>query len=238
MPSDRSRWAAGLAVAGAVAGTAAVMYALGVLPEPWTRGYISEGGVASSPRDGIYRAGILALAGSLALLGLALRRLVPFVCAMLVTASVFGAASAAVSCTPGCPLPPYEPSTPADLVHAGASVVAVGLAVLAMAVVALIALQPVLRGTARVFSAVTLPLALLLVVGLLAIGRGLFTSVLERVALVPLVVWVVVTGVLLCRPRGPVIQVPPQAAGRSEPAPETTRAAGSQRRTADRSTAG
>ncbi|MEU7820331.1 DUF998 domain-containing protein [Catellatospora sp. NPDC049133] len=226
MPSDRSRWAAGLAVAAAVAGIAAVMYALGVLPEPWTRGYISEGGVASSPRDGVYRAGILTLAGSLALLGLALRRLVPFVYAMLVTASVFGAGSAAVSCTPGCPLPPYEPSTPADLVHAGASVVAVGLAVLAMAVVALISLRPVLRAVARAFAAVTLPLALLLVVGLLAIGRGPFTSVLERVALAPLVVWVVVTGVLLCRP------VPRQVVGGSGTA------ARARRDFADRSTAG
>ncbi|GAA1423605.1 DUF998 domain-containing protein [Catellatospora coxensis] len=200
MLSDRSRWAAGLAVAGAVAGTAAVMYALGVLPEPWTRGYISEGGVATSPRDGIYRAGILALAGSLALLGVALRRLVPFVYAIAVAAGAFGAVSSAVSCTPGCPLPPYEPSTAPDLVHAGASVLAVGLAVVAMAVVALISLQPMLRTTARVFLAVTLPPALLLVFGLLAIGRGLFTSVLERVAVAPVVVWVAATGVLLCLP--------------------------------------
>ncbi|MEV0459628.1 DUF998 domain-containing protein [Catellatospora methionotrophica] len=199
MTSDRSRQAAAIAAIGAVVGTAAVVYALGVLPEPWTRGYISEGGVATSPRDGLYRLGILALAGSLALLGVALRRLVPFVFAMLVTAGVFGGVSSAVSCTPGCPLPPYEPSTPTDLVHAGASVVAVGLAVLAMGVVALISLQSVLRTSARWFFAVTLPLALVLVYGLLAIGRGTFTSVLERVALVPVVAWVVVTGVLLCR---------------------------------------
>lgn len=199
MFSDRSRVAAGLAVLCAAAGTGAVMYALGVLPEPWTRGYISEGGVATSPRDGIYRAGIVALACSLALLGVALRRLVPFVFGILATASAFGTASAAVSCTPGCPLPPYEPSTPADLVHAGASVLGVGLAVVAMAAVALISLQPVLRRTARVFAAVTLPLAVALVVGLLAIGRGLFTSVLERVALVPVVVWIAVTGLQLLR---------------------------------------
>ncbi|BCJ76295.1 hypothetical protein CS0771_58390 [Catellatospora sp. IY07-71] len=199
MFSDRSRVAAGLAVLCAAAGTGAVMYALGVLPEPWTRGYISEGGVAASPRDGIYRAGIVTLAASLALLGTALRRLVPFVFAILVTAAVFGTASAAVSCTPGCPLPPYEPSTPADLVHAGASVLGVGLAVVAMAGVALISLQPVLRRIARVFAVVTLPLAVMLVVGLLAIGRGLFTSVLERVALVPVVVWIAVTGLQLLR---------------------------------------
>ncbi|GAA1621772.1 DUF998 domain-containing protein [Catellatospora bangladeshensis] len=199
MFSDRSRVAAGLAVVCAAAGTGAVMYALGVLPEPWTRGYISEGGVATSPRDGIYRAGIVALAASLALLGTALRRLVPFVFAILATAGVFGTASAAVSCTPGCPLPPYEPSTPADLVHAGASVLGVGLAVVAMTAVALISLQPVLRRTARMFAAVTLPLAVLLVFGLLAIGRGLFTSVLERVALVPVVLWIAVTGLQLLR---------------------------------------
>ncbi|GAA1376260.1 hypothetical protein GCM10009661_44120 [Catellatospora chokoriensis] len=236
MVLDRSRWPAGCAVVFAVAGTAAVMYALGVLPEPWTHGYISEGGVATSPRDGIYRTGILALAGSLALLGAALRRLVPFVFAMLVTAGVFGALSSAVSCTPGCPLPPYEPSTAQDLVHAGASVLAVGLAVVTMGAVALIALPPALRRTARVFSAVTFPLALLLVIGLLAIGRGLFTSVLERVALVPVVGWVVVTGVLL---RGlPKGVVPAQArlAGRSKAA---ARAAGaSDVPAAERATAG
>lgn len=239
MVLDRSRWSAGFAAVLAVAGTTAVMYALGVLPEPWTRGYISEGGVASSPRDGIYRAGILALAGSLALLGAALRRLVPFVFAMLAVAAVFGVLSSAVSCTPGCPLPPYEPSTAADLVHAGASVVAVGLAVVAMAAVALIALQPVLRRTARVFAVVTLPLALLLVVGLLAIGRGLFTSVLERVALVPVVLWVVVTGVLLCRLPRVLMPPPAQFAGRSKAVSGLARAdGGSGRNTGDRPTAG
>ncbi|MEV4413110.1 DUF998 domain-containing protein [Catellatospora sp. NPDC049609] len=212
MISDRSRVAAWVAAACAVAGTGAVMYALGVLPEPWTRGYISEGGVATSPRDGIYRAGVLALAASLALLGVALRRLVPFVFALLVPAAFFGAVSSAVSCTPGCPLPPYEPSTPTDLVHAGASVLAVGLAVVAMGAVSLISLQPVLRRTARVFFGVTLPLALALVFGLLAIGRGLFTSVLERVALAPVVAWIVVTGLLTLRR--------PPGAGDGAPRPE------------------
>ncbi|WP_196279635.1 DUF998 domain-containing protein [Catellatospora paridis] len=236
---DRSRWPAGFAVVFAVAGTAAVMYALGVLPEPWTRGYISEGGVATSPRDGIYRTGILALAGSLALLGAALRRLVPFVCAMLVAAAVFGVLSSAVSCTPGCPLPPYEPSTAPDLVHAGASVLAVGLAVVAMVAVALIALQPALRRTARVFSGVTVPLALLLVIGLLAIGRGLFTSVLERVALVPVVGWVVVTGVLLCRLPKAVVPAQAQFAGRSKAASGIALADGaSDAQAAERATAG
>ncbi|WP_186315960.1 DUF998 domain-containing protein [Catellatospora sichuanensis] len=233
---DRSRWSAGLAVVLAVAGTAAVMYALGVLPEPWTRGYVSEGGVASSPRDGIYRAGIVALAGSLALLGVALRRLVPYVFTMLVTASVFGAVSSAVSCTPGCPLPPYEPSTAPDLVHAGASVFAVGLAVLAMGAVALISLQPVLRRTARVFFGVTLPLVLLLVFGLLAIGRGLFTSVLERVALAPVVLWVVATGVLLCRGPFTVASPATQIAERPKTVSGVARANG--RDAADRATAG
>ncbi|WP_155373713.1 DUF998 domain-containing protein [Catellatospora vulcania] len=238
MVLDRSRWPAASAAVFAIAGAGAVMYALGVLPEPWTRGYISEGGVATSPRDGIYRAGILALAGSLALLGTALRRLVPFVCVILVTAGGFGAASAAVSCTPGCPLPPYEPSTPSDLVHAGASVLAVGLAVVAMGVVAFIALQSSLRTAARAFFGVTAPLAVVLVFGLLAIGRGLFTSVLERVALVPVVLWVVATGVLVCRlprPHGMVASSPEQVAAGPRTTAGITRAG---RDTVDRATAG
>ncbi|MBV1853495.1 DUF998 domain-containing protein [Catellatospora tritici] len=193
----RLRRAAGGAVAACVVGTAAVMYGLGVLPEPWLRGYISEGGVASSPRHWVYRTGIVLVAASLVLLGAALRRLVPYVCAVLVTAGGFGAVSAAVSCTPGCPLPPYERSTPTDLVHAGASMVAVGLAMVAMGGVAAISLQPALRRTARVFFAVSLPLMAALVFGLLALGRGLFTSVLERVALVPPVGWVAATGLLV-----------------------------------------
>ncbi|MDI1464136.1 DUF998 domain-containing protein [Catellatospora sp. KI3] len=199
MSPGRVRWAAGAAVAAATAGTGAVVYALGALPEPWLRGYVSEGGVASSPRHLVYRAGIVLVAAALVLLGTALRRLVPFVFALLVMAGGFGAVSAAVSCTPGCPLPPYEASTAKDLVHAGASVGAVGLAMVAMGAVALIALQPALRRTARVFFAVSLPLMLALVFGLLAIGRGLFTSVLERVALVPPVLWIAVTGLLALR---------------------------------------
>ncbi|WP_212822882.1 DUF998 domain-containing protein [Catellatospora sp. TT07R-123] len=203
MTSNGSRRVAGFAAAAAAAGTAAVMYALGVLPEPWLRGYISEGGVEASPRHWIYRTGILTLAASLVLLGAALRRLVPFVCAALVAAGGFGAVSAAVSCTPGCPLPPYESSTPKDLVHAGASVAAVGLVVVAMGTVALIALQPALRRTARVFCAVCLPLMLALVVGLLAVGRGMFTSVLERAALLPAVCWIAATGLLVLLRREP-----------------------------------
>jgi hypothetical protein len=192
-----SRSAAGLAAAATTIGGGAVIVALGVLPHPWSQGYVSEGGVATSPRAWLYVLGIISLAAGLALLGLALRRFAPFVCGLLLTAGAFGSLSGVVSCTPGCPLPPYEQSTPTDVVHAGASVAAVGLAVLAMLCVAYYATHSALRGAARVVFAVSAPLMVLLAVGLLAVGRGMFTSVLERVALATVLVWMLATAAVL-----------------------------------------
>ena len=56
--------------------------------------------------------------------------------ALLAAGGVLTGLSGAVTCTAGCPLPPFEQPTVADLVHGGASVAATAAVVLAMVALA------------------------------------------------------------------------------------------------------
>jgi hypothetical protein len=174
------------ALAGIV-GAVAIIAAVAAQPHPWTTGYVSEAGIGA--RSGAYRFGIVALSLGLILLGGAIRTLLGS--ALLVAAGVFGSVSAAVTCTPGCPLPPYQHAAPADLVHAAASCLSVGLTALAMVAI----------GTrlSRWAFAITAPIIAALGICLLAIGRGTATAVLERVVLTILVAWAVATALINSR---------------------------------------
>src|SRR4029077_5034718 len=75
---------------------------------------------------------------AVALSGSAWARVVPFTVGLVALDAVFGGVSAAVSCSPGCPLPPHETTTAQDLVHGGASILAVGLLGLGLLTVAVL----------------------------------------------------------------------------------------------------
>jgi hypothetical protein len=131
-----------------------------------------------------------------ALLATALRRL-PAVGALLGAAALLAATSGAVPCSGGCPLPPYEPTTAADVVHAAASVA--GMVSLAAAMVA-VALapdrRPALRRLAWGAACLTVPLGGCLGLIMLFVGRSGLGAWLERALLVVAVSWLIGTAVV------------------------------------------
>lgn len=194
------------------AGAAVMLLALIAAPGPWLSGYVSEIAASASAYAAAYRIGLLALAAGVGLLGVSLRP--TLIATALFVAAALAGVSATVSCTPGCPLPPYEPTTPADLVHGAASVL--GLVVLAGAM-ALTALSPARRPALRRLSAVgtllIVPLGAALGLTMLIAGRDGLGAILERVVLVVAVSWLtgaaLLTGPAAVAARQPVV-------GRSE----------------------
>ncbi|HET8659816.1 MAG TPA: DUF998 domain-containing protein [Micromonosporaceae bacterium] len=169
--------------------------------------YVSEAGVPGAGYAGLYRASVLAIAVALALLAFALSPRPGFtpsrwrglaVGTRLGSeaagfAAIFSLVSAAAPCSPGCPLPPHETPTPTDLVHAGASVVGLALTALVMLALAVGADDPLARRISAVGAAVAVPLLAAAGLSILLVGRGLVTGLLERVALVACVGWLVAT---------------------------------------------
>ncbi|MCG5470092.1 DUF998 domain-containing protein [Micromonospora sp. LAH09] len=190
--------AAGCALAGAVAVTAAVIAG----PGPGLTGYVSEAGIAGSGHATTYRIGILALAAALLLVGAALPPGVWAAPALLATGAVFTAVSGAVTCSAGCPLPPFERATAADLVHGGTSIAATASVVLAMVTLAVSGpAGPVLRRLAGMAAVVALPLCATVGLAMLVLGRGPVVGVLERLVLAVAVLWGVATGTILALAR-------------------------------------
>jgi hypothetical protein len=204
-----------------LAGAILVVAVVATQRQLWFNGYISEAGVASSAHPIGYRFGIGLLALGQLLFGLALAalpaapsgvvswtaipgwatagrwgallaRIGPLTVALLVAASLFGGVSSAVSCSPGCPLPPHESPTTADLVHGGTSILSVGF--ICLAILALAYLWPVgpLTAPARVAAVILVPLVAADGVAILAVGRGHVTGLLERAVLVGAVGWTLV----------------------------------------------
>jgi len=193
------RLAASAAAGGALAGAVAVTVAVVAGPGPGLAGYVSEAGIAGSAYASTYRIGILALAGALLLLVVALppgvRVAAP---ALLATSAVFTAVSGAVTCSEGCPLPPFERATVADLVHGGASIVATGAVVLTMAVLAVSQQAgPAVRRLAARTAALAFPLCAAVALAMLVVGRGTLVGVLERLVLALAVLWAMVTATVL-----------------------------------------
>jgi hypothetical protein len=122
---------------------------------------------------------------------------------LLAASAVMAATSGAVSCSNQCPLPPFEPTTAADVIHTAASIVGMVLLAAAMAAVALAdGLRPALRRLAAVALAATVPLGGTLGLIMLFVGRGPTGAILERVLLVVAVSWLVGTSVVAGLPRG------------------------------------
>ncbi|MGN9809612.1 DUF998 domain-containing protein [Micromonospora sp. BQ11] len=189
------RVAAASAAAGStLAGAVAVIVAVAAGPGPGLTGYVSEAGVTDSPYAAAYRIGVFALAAGVLLLAAALPPVLRVVAGLLAAGSVLALVSGAVACSAGCPLPPYERATTADLVHGGASIAAVAALVLAMVgIVRTPGAPTVLRRVAAVAAGVALPLSAGTALALLAVGRGGLTAALERLLLLVCVLWGVAT---------------------------------------------
>ncbi|WP_422738815.1 DUF998 domain-containing protein [Micromonospora sp. WMMD729] len=186
--------AAGCAVAGAVAVTVAVVAG----PGPGFTGYVSEAGIAGSAHAVTYRIGVLALAAALLLIAAALPTGVRVAPALLATGAVLTTVSGAVTCSAGCPLPPFEATTVADLVHGGASIAATAAVVLAMVALAVSGpAGPVVRRLAAGTAALALPLCATIGLAMLVVGRGSLVGVAERLVLGLAVLWGVATGTAL-----------------------------------------
>jgi hypothetical protein len=197
---------AGLVVTG---GAVTMLIALVATPGAWWQGYVSEAGTARQPYATAYRTGLIVLAAGVGLLGLALRpdKRLPggwpdrvrdgsVTAAALLTAAALAGASGVVPCTDRCPLPPYEPTTVADVVHAGASIA--GLVVLAGAMAAtwFAEVRAATRRLAAGAAALMVPLGAVFGLSLLTVGRSLFGALAERLILIIAVSWVVGTAAL------------------------------------------
>jgi Protein of unknown function (DUF998) len=192
--------AAGLCVVG---GGVAVATAAAAGPGRAITSYLSEAG--AGPHATPYRLGILTLAIGLLLLALALPPSLRLAAGFLGAAAVCAVLSGAFTCSAGCPLPPYEPTTPRDLVHGTASIVAVASCVFAMLAVGGVPFvrgfpiavplagspdgRGVARGVSLAAAALALPLSAVVGVGMLSVGRGAVVGITERVLLAVIAGW-------------------------------------------------
>lgn len=187
------------AIAGSVGVTAGAVIMLVALVAPagsWWDGYVSEAGTAGQPYAIPYRAGLVLLAAGVALIGQALRAL-RLASAALFVAAGLAATSGLVACTDRCPLPPYEPTTVADVVHAAASVLGMVILAGAMALVWLSGLRRAVTRLAAVAVTLTVPLGAVLGLLMLFVGRSDLGALVERAVLFVAVCWLAGTGLLL-----------------------------------------
>jgi len=192
-------------------GAGVMLFALVTEPGPWWQGYVSEAGTAGRPYAMVYRLGLIVLALGVALLGLALQR----AGLLLLVAAVLAGTSSVVPCSNQCPLPPYEPTTLADIVHTAASILGMAGLAAAMAVTWSAAERPAIRRLTGAALTLTVPLAAALGLTMLFAGRGTTSAVLERILLLVAVSWLVGTaGLTTFRPA----TIPPARIGCSKAA--------------------
>ncbi|MEV4542502.1 DUF998 domain-containing protein [Micromonospora echinaurantiaca] len=186
--------AAGCTVAGAVAVTVAVVAG----PGPGLTGYVSEAGIAGTTYARTYRIGVFALATALLLLAAALPPALRATAGLLAAGGVCTVISGAVTCSAGCPLPPFERATVADLVHGGASIAATASVVLAMlALLTTPGAPAALRRIAGLGAVLAVPLAAAIGLAILLVGRGGLVGTLERLLLAVVAGWGLVTATTL-----------------------------------------
>jgi hypothetical protein len=195
--------AAGVAVA---AGAVLLGGAVVVHQGWWYAGFVSEAGEPGSPQATAYRLGILGLAVGLFLLAGAVRArggspawIVLSASLLLALSGAFAVTSSLVSCSVGCPLPPYETPTAGDLVHAGASIAGILAAAAAMLALAIGQIDSGLRRACRAWLAVTVPAGLFAAVALIGLGRGHATGLAEKLLLAVIVGWALTASITLTR---------------------------------------
>jgi hypothetical protein len=180
-----------------LSGAILMVVALVAAPGPWSTGYVSEAGIADQPFAVAYRIGVIVLAAGVALLGLAMHRPAPLAAALLGLAAALAAVSGSVACTSQCPLPPFEPTTVTDVVHATAAIAGMVMLAGAMAAIMLSSADRTLRRLAAVGVGMTVPTGAALGLTMLFVGRGALVAALERVLLAIAVSWLIGTSVLL-----------------------------------------
>ncbi|MFI6759500.1 DUF998 domain-containing protein [Micromonospora sp. NPDC050417] len=180
------------AAACVLAGTVTVTLAVVVGPTSALSGYVSEAGVGAGGYVTAYRLGVLGVAVALLLFATALAQVLRPAAGLLAAGAAGTGLSASVPCSAGCPLPPYEPTTAADLVHGGASIAAVACVVFAMLMVAWSAeVPPLLRRLGLVGVALALPLSATIGVAMLTVGRSTLVGVVERALLGVIALWLI-----------------------------------------------
>ncbi|MGX6600970.1 DUF998 domain-containing protein [Micromonosporaceae bacterium Da 78-11] len=205
----RTRLTAAAAALSVTGGAVTMLFALVAAPGPWWQGYVSEAGTAGQPYAVPYRWGLILLALGVAVLGGATgrptrrpvgrldRRLAgPVTAVCLLVAAVLAGTSGVVPCSNLCPLPPYEPTTLADVVHTAASILGMAVLTGAMAAVWRTGARPVIRRLAATGVALMVPLGATLGLTMVLVGRGSLGAVLERLLLVVAVSWLVGTASL------------------------------------------
>jgi Protein of unknown function (DUF998) len=178
------RFSAGSAVVAALLGAIGLFVATDQLE---LSRYVSEAGVPGGPHAELYRASVWLIAAALALLAVATRHLA------FALAAPCAFVSGAVRCSAGCPLPPFETPTRGDLIHAGASIVALLLCGFLMLWCGVKPADSPLRRVARAGLLIAAPLLTASAIALAFTGRGLLTGVLERLALLATSAWLVAT---------------------------------------------
>ncbi len=173
-------------------GALIMLGALVAVPGPWLQGYVSEAGTAEQPLATAYRCGLVLLALGVGLLGLALRRFSRLVAVLLGGVGAMAATSGAVPCSNQCPLPPFEPTTVSDVVHATASIIGMVTLAGAMVLVALSSVwHPAARRLAAAATVLTVPLGGALGLIMLFVGRSAAGAVMERILLAVAISWVI-----------------------------------------------
>jgi hypothetical protein len=114
----------------------------------------------------------------------------------LAAAAVLAGTAGVVPCSDRCPLPPYEPTTVADILHTAASILGMFVLVAAMAAVSLTGLLTATRRLAAAAVALMVPLGAALGLTMLVAGRNALGAVLERLLLVVAVSWLAGTALL------------------------------------------
>jgi len=192
-------WAA-IAVGASALGTVGLLYAS--RGGPGIAGYVSESGVAGAPHALVYRLSLLVFVVATAAAALALRDPAPLAALVLGLAAPCLLVSTTARCSKGCPLPPFQRPTLGDLIHAGASISAVGLCALAMLVAGWRAADRRVRALSRWSAGFTIPVLTAMAIGLLTVGHSRFTGVVERIALVGCLAWLIgISGLGLRGPR-------------------------------------
>jgi hypothetical protein len=206
----RTRLLAAAAGAAVLVGAVVMLVALVAAPGSWWWGYVSEAGTAGQPFAVAYRWGLLLLALGVGLLGVAFARQLPnsggrfrlvrrpgaVISRLLGAAAVMAGTSGAVSCSNQCPLPPFEPTTVADVVHTAAGIVGMVMLALAMLAVTLLDPLPAARRLAAIGAVLTVPLGISLGLVMFLVGRGALGATLERLLLAVVVSWLIGTSLL------------------------------------------
>jgi len=162
--------------------------------------FVSESATRVAPGAVQFRAGLWAVTVGILLLSFAVRRsdaLAAMVLAFLAAPAAF--TSGLITCTPGCPLPPYSATTNGNLLHAGASIVS--LAALGLTIMLISFRQPttVLGQVARLAQPYAVLLLSATAVALVVLGHQPLTGVLERASLAVVFGWLLVTSIAIER---------------------------------------